>query len=311
VNLPPETSLIEVSPRDGLQARAERVPTDVKVRLIERIVAAGFTEIEATSFVHPRVVPQMSDAEAVMDKVPRPPEVRYRALVPNRKGADRAAGAEVDVFVALLSASEAYSRRNQNATIEEAIEQAHAVAAVAEAHGRSWTAAIAMAFFSPYEGYTPVDRVLSMVERLLPAGPEQVTLATTAGMAGPGTVARTCTEVRVAWPDLPVGLHLHNTNGMGLACALAGLSAGASSVESALCGIGSPVVVSVDAEDVGNIATEDLVTMLADAGVSTGLDAKTVVEAARDVAGLLGVERPGYAARIGTPEEVLAAHVSG
>jgi hydroxymethylglutaryl-CoA lyase len=308
MNLPGSVEVVEVGPRDGLQSFPHEVDAARKVAMIARMLAAGVTQVEATSFAHPRIVPRLADAEAVMAAVPRPAGVTYRALVPNRKGADRALAAGVDVLVGLLSASETYSRKNQNMSTAEALGQMESVAEAARDAGAPWIAALAMTFFDPYKGDVPVDLVLGLVERVAPLGPRQLTVATTSGLSGPGRVAALCRRLRDEWPDLALGVHLHNTNGMGLACALAALDAGVSSLDASVCGIGGGVVMPPDTPDAGNIATEDLVAMLDDLRIHTGIDADEVVLAARDVSELLGIGWTGFVPRAGTPSEVVARH---
>ncbi|MDP8959812.1 MAG: hydroxymethylglutaryl-CoA lyase [Actinomycetota bacterium] len=294
-----------MGPRDGLQAIDRVYDTGTKAAMIERMLAAGVKEVEAASFVHPKVVPQLADAEALLERLPRLEEVRYRGLVPNRKGAERAVAAGVDVMVGLMSASETYSRRNQNMSIGEGLQALEQVAEVAREAGTPWVASISMAFFSPWEGYTPPATVLNLIERALPLGPAQVSLAATTGMAGPGRVASLCRLIRQEWPDLPLALHLHNGNGMALANALAGLQAGVAGFDASICGIGGGIVLPKGNYDTGNIPTEDLVCMLTDLGVDPGLQPGEVIEAARDVAGLLELDDTGFTARTGTPEELV------
>jgi hydroxymethylglutaryl-CoA lyase len=308
VKLPPAVTLVEVGPRDGLQSHPRYVETPRKVDMITRLVAAGLRESEATSFAHPRVVPHLADAEAVMAAVPRSPGVRYRALVPNHKGAQRVLAAGADVRVVLLSASETYSRLNQEMTTAQALAQAELVAQAARDAGKPWTLIIAMAFFSPYDGPTPPHRVLEMLRRLVSGGPEQAVVATTSGLTGPGTVAQLCRRITAEWPDLPLGLHPHNTNGMGLACTLAALDAGATGVEGSICGIGGGVVAPPTAPDMGNVPTEDLIPMLADLGVDTGVDPDDIVRAAREVSATLELGRTGFVPRAGTRAEVVQRH---
>lgn len=281
------------------------MPTDVKLRMVERLLAAGIREIEVTSFAHPGVVPQLADAEDLMRRLARPPGVRYRAVVPNAKGAHRAVTAGCEEIAGFVSASETYSRKNQNMTIEEALAEIEAIAEVARDAGLPWSAAVAMAFFSPFEGPIPAENVLRLVSHLAGLGAEAVTLAATAGMATPGEVASLCSAVRQRWPELALGVHLHNTNGMGLASALAAIDAGVTMVDASICGIGGPVVAEAATPSPGNIATEDLVWMLEGLDVDTGIDRADAVKASREIADLLGVEQMGFLARHGTPDEVV------
>jgi hydroxymethylglutaryl-CoA lyase len=303
VNLPDSVTVVEVGPRDGLQSLERTYDTEVKATMIERVLAAGVREVEVTSFVHPKVVPQLADAEALMARLPRPPGVRYRGLVPNRKGAERAVAAGVDVVLGLLSASETYSLRNQNMSIEEGLAALAEVAEVAGAARLPWMATISCAFFSPWEGATRAERVLGLIERVLPLGPAEVSVASTAGMAAPGQVYRLCARIRKEFPELRVGAHLHNTNGMALANALAALQAGVAGLDASICGIGGGIVLP-RIPGAGNVAIEDLVSMLADLGVETGIDPEAIVRASRDVAALLELDRTGFTAQAGTANEV-------
>lgn len=300
-----QATIVEVGPRDGLQALERIYPTEVKLRLIERLLEAGLTEIEAVSFVHPDVVPQLADAEEVMRSVPRPDGVRYRGLVPNRRGAERAAQAGVDAMLGLLSASETYSRRNQNRSVEEALVELEGVAEVAGQDGTPLAVVISCAIFSPWEGFSPPERVLGLIERIEPLEPAEVSVATTAGMAGPRRVGELCRRIRERWPDLTLSVHLHNANGLALANALAAWQAGVRRFDASLCGIGGGIVLEKGEHDTGNVATEDLVGMLDELDAETGLDPAALVEAARDVDRLLEIGRTGFWGRSGTPDQVM------
>ncbi len=304
--LPAAVTVVEVGPRDGLQSLSHIYETDEKVAMIERILATGVREIEATSFVHPRVVPQLADAGTLLERLPRPAGVRYRGLVPNRQGAERAAAAGIDSMLGLISASETYSIRNQNMTVEQALAALEEVAEVARDAGIPLLPVVSMTFFSPWEGFIPSERVMELLTRVMALDPAGVGVATTMGMAGPGRVGRLCREIRQEWPDLPLGIHLHNTNGMALACALSALETGISWLDASVCGIGGGIVSPRISAHAGNVATEDLVTMLGDLGVDCGIDAEESVRGARDVADLLGLEDTGFTARAGTPSEVVA-----
>jgi hydroxymethylglutaryl-CoA lyase len=281
--------IVEVGPRDGLQSHGAFVPTERKVQLIERLVAAGLTEIEATSFAHPKMVPHLADAADVMAALPRVPGVRYRGLVPNAKGAARAVDAGVDLVVAFISASPGYSEKNQNMTIAAALEQLEAISEVAHGAGVPWMAGISMAFGSPYEGEIPVSDVLELVSRISAWDPERVYVADTVGAAAPEAVRAMCATICAQWPDLPLSVHLHGADTRGLACAVAAVDGGAVQVETSICGLGGPVVRSPGAEVVGNLATEAVATTFASLGLETGLDPDAVRAAARDVAALLGL----------------------
>jgi hydroxymethylglutaryl-CoA lyase len=283
--------IVEVAPRDGLQSYHEHVPTERKLALIERLVAAGLTDIEATSFAHPKVVPHLADGADVMRALPRVPGVRYRALVPNLTGAVHAIDAGVDLVMAFVSASATYSEDNQNMTIDYALEQLEAISAVTREAGIGWAAGISMAFGSPYEDESRPNDVLRLVERCAALRPDHLYLADTVGGAAPAWVEALCTAVRVRWPELPLAVHLHGAGTRGLACAVAAVHAGAVQVETSICGLGGPVIRAPGTPLVGNLATEAVVATFADLGIDTGLVPGEVRSAARDVAGLLGLPR--------------------
>jgi hydroxymethylglutaryl-CoA lyase len=282
--------IVEVGPRDGLQSYAEHVPTERKVALIERLVAAGLTDIEATSFAHPKMVPQLADGAEVLGALLRLNGVRYRALVPNRKGAERAIEAGARFIVVFVSASPAYSERNQNMTIDAALTQVEELAGLAREAGIEWAAGISMAFGSPYEDAIDPGFVLSLVERCAGLGASSVYVADTVGVAEPEAVRAMCASVRASLPGLTLAVHLHGDGGpRGLACAVAAVEAGAVQVETSICGLGGPVVRSPGAPLIGNLPTEAVVAHFAEHGIDTGLDPAAVLEAASDVADLLGL----------------------
>jgi hydroxymethylglutaryl-CoA lyase len=290
-------TIVEVGPRDGLQSHSEAVPTDRKIAMIDRLFAAGLTEIEATSFAHPKMVPHLADGAEVLRTLPRRAGVHYRALVPNHKGAARAIEAGADTLVAFISASPAYSERNQNMTIEEALGQLEQISAAADEARIGWVAGISMAFGSPYEDDIPRADVLALVERCTALGPAHLYVADTVGAAPPEEVRAMCTTIRERFPQLSLAVHLHGADARGLACAVAAVHAGAEQVETSICGLGGPVVRSPGTEPVGNLATEAVVATFAELGIETGLRPSTVATAARKVAALLGLpdgagERP-------------------
>lgn len=310
LTLPAAVTVVEVGPRDGLQALPQVYPTELKIELIDRLADTGLRCIEAVSFVHPRVVPQLADAEQVMAGIRRRPGVVYRGLVPNRRGAERAAAAGVDEIVALLTVSETYCRKNQNMSVDENLAALADVYEVAAAAGIPVVTVVATAFFCPYEGLTPEERVLAVLRRAVDLGARRLVLATTTGMADPAHVHRLFRRVREAWPDVVLGVHLHNTNGMALANALAALDAGATLVEGAICGLGGGIRMPKDL-DVGNVPTEDLVHMLNLMGVATGVDLDRLLEVCAFAAERLGITPKSFVMRHGTREQVLARTRAG
>jgi hydroxymethylglutaryl-CoA lyase len=299
-------TIVEVGPRDGLQSHSEEVPTDRKIAMIDRLFAAGLTEIEATSFAHPKMVPYLADGADVLRVLPRRSGVHYRALVPNHKGAVRAIEAGADLIVAFVSASPGYSERNQNMTVEQALGQLEQIARAARHAGIGWVAGISMAFGSPYEDEIPRDDVLALVERCAALGPAHLYVADTVGGAAPDDVRAMITTIRERFGDLSLAVHLHGADARGLACAVAAVHAGAEQVETSICGLGGPVVRSPGTHPVGNLATEAVVATFAALGIDTGLDPEVVAATAREVARLLALPAGAGERPVPAAEEVAA-----
>jgi hydroxymethylglutaryl-CoA lyase len=279
--------IVEVGPRDGLQSYDPYVPTGCKVELIERLVAAGLTEIEATAFAHPKLVSRLADGAEVLDAVPRVPGVRYRAWVAEARDAVRAIEAGADLVVAMVSASARYSARNEHLTIDEALGRLADIGAVAHEAGISWVAGVSMAFGSPYDDEIRREDVLQLVERCVALAPERLSVADTAGLADPGRVRDLCAAIGERWPELPIGIHLRSAGGRDLGCVIAAVLAGAADIETSICGLGGPAARRRGTPRVGNLATEAVVAGLAELGIATGLEPGAVQAAARDVAELL------------------------
>lgn len=271
--LPEAVRLVEVGLRDGLQGVEDVVSTEAKVHLAELLVAAGVREIEVASFAHPRVLPQLADAEAVLATVPRPAGVRYRALVPNLRGAQRAASCGLEQIVALTCCDEYVSRINQGRGTEDVLAELPEIAQVAHASGAEFVVGVAMAFFAPGAGPTTAARRDYVVDRAVDAGASGVYLADTVGMSDPVQIADAVRETKARYPDLELGLHLHARNGFALANALAGLAAGVDWLEAAFCGLGGDLWFPGDPDVLGNLATEDLIAFTDAVGVRTGVDA--------------------------------------
>lgn len=305
MNIAERVRVTEVGPRDGLQSLGHTIPTADKLKMISILVDAGITSIEATSFVRPEVIPELADAEAVMAGVVRRPGVEYRALVPNKRGAQRAAAADVDVMVALITVSETYSRKNQNRGVDELVQSTAEILEESRASGVPVDIAVGMAFFCPYEGPIAEEQVEDLFARLIDLGGQRFYVATSVGMADPAHVNRLCARLLGRWPELSLGIHLHNTNGMALANALAAMDAGVRSFEGSICGIGGGIVMP-HGMSVGNVPTEDLAHMFSEMGVDTGLDVRKISSAAVEVGALLGVEPLSYVTRGGNKEAVLA-----
>lgn len=225
---PPVVIITDVVTRDGLQDEERIVPTEQKVRIIEGLLRAGVRSIEVTSFVHPRVVPQMADAEALVAALPRLPGVTYSALVPNRKGVERALAAGVDEIRMVVSASESHNRTNLNRPVAETLDELRAVCRLAAQRRPDVTLAgtVATAFACPFEGRTPLERLLWVVDELHAMGVRRIGLADTTGMANPRQVYETVSVVRERFPDVTFWLHLHNTRDLALANAWPGCKRG-------------------------------------------------------------------------------------
>ena len=286
----------EVGLRDGLQAEAKFVPTAEKIAVADALSAAGIRRFEVSSFVSPRAVPQLADAAEVLAGMKRRPGQVRACLVPNEKGAERAAAAGVDEMVTFVSASESHNRTNVNRQIEESLKGFAEVARIAGEHGIRVHGAIATSFGCPFEGDVPAAQVVRIVGRLRALGVTGVTLGDTTGMATPPIVKAVCRAIAEAHPDVEVTLHFHNTRGIGLVNVLAGLDAGITSFESSIAGLGGcPFAPGAT----GNISTEDLVYLLDEMGIETGIDLAALLPIARRMESLVGHPLPGQVMKAG------------
>jgi hydroxymethylglutaryl-CoA lyase len=286
--LPASVRIREVGPRDGFQNEPEVIATEDKVRLIDRLARTGVKRMEATSFVRADVIPQLADAREVLSAIDVPGDVSLSVLIPNEKGLDNALELrdrfhEVNVF---LSASEAHNSKNVNRSIEQSLSGLETVLGRARAEGLRCEGVISVSFGCPYEGDVPEDRVFGIARRLRDAGAQEIGFGDTTGMANPRQVRGFFAHARAALgDDVELTAHFHNTRGQGLANVLAALEAGCESFESSFGELGG---CPVPAGATGNIATEDLVSMLHEMGVETGIDLEKLLAATRDVAAVLG-----------------------
>ena len=286
---------VEVGPRDGLQNEKTLISTEAKLELVRRSIACGARRIEVTSFVNPKRVPQMADAEAVCAGLPEDARVTYIGLVMNQRGAERAlATGRIDQLGAVAVASDGLAISNQCQTSDESVETAKAVVAAAKAAGRSGQVTIAAAFGCPFDGEVAEDRVVDMALRLAAAAPAEIALADTIGVADPAHVARLVARVRQAINPLPVRVHFHNTRNTGLANVWVAVEAGASAVDAALGGLGGCPFAPGAA---GNVPSEDVVYMLERAGVATGMDLAKMIAASHWLAGVMERKLPGMVAQ--------------
>jgi hydroxymethylglutaryl-CoA lyase len=288
--LPERVRIYEVGARDGLQNEPVTVPTEVKAEFISRLAGAGLPTIEATSFVHPRWVPQLADAADLLKLLDQREGVRYPVLVPNERGLDRALAAGVSEIAVFGSATESFARRNLNRTVAESLEMFAPVVSRARAEDLEVRGYVSMCFGDPWEGPVPVTQVVSVAGRLMELGCTELSLGDTIGVATPGHVTALIEAVRSAGIDLHrVGVHFHDTYGQALANTLAALRAGVTTVDASAGGLGGcPYAESAT----GNLATEDLVWMLDGLGVETGVDLTALVETSVWMAGHLGRPSP-------------------
>jgi hydroxymethylglutaryl-CoA lyase len=287
-NLPASVEIREVGPRDGFQNEPETIPTAHKVALIDRLARTGVKRIEVTSFVRADVIPQLADAAEVLDAIDVPGDVSRSVLVPNERGLERALERRdrFDEIAVFLSASELHNQRNVNRSVARSLADLDRVIARAYGAGLRVEAVIATSFGCPYEGHVDRDRVLALAKHLLHAGAREITFGDTTGMANPVQVAAHFTAARAALGDgVVLTAHFHNTRGQGLANVLAALQAGCTSFESSIGELGG---CPVPPGATGNIATEDLVSMLHEMGIETGIDLEALLEAARAVWRVLG-----------------------
>lgn len=270
--------LVEVGPRDGLQSEPEVVSTQIKLELIQRLVDAGLRRIEVASFVHPKRVPQMADAEAVMAGLPRKPGVQYVGLVLNRKGFDRALAAGCTEIGMVTAATDSFAQRNQGASVDETIRAWEEIAPLAHAAGIRAQVTVSVAFGCPFEGEVATSRVVEIVRRLAHSKPLEIAVADTIGVAVPDQVTRLLRELRSAVPDIALRCHFHNTRNTAVANAHAAVSAGVRTLDASVGGVGGcPFAPNAT----GNVATEDLLYMLARSGYDTGVDLDRLIDTAR------------------------------
>jgi hydroxymethylglutaryl-CoA lyase len=288
--LPARVDVYEVGPRDGLQNELRIVPLDGKLRLIAALVDAGERRIEVTSFVSPRWIPQLSDAEDVLKLLPRVPGVTYSALVPNLKGLERARAAGLGEAAVFISASETHSKKNINKSIAEAVSVAGDVTKGALAAGMRVRAYLSVVWGCPYEGAVSVDRVVDLCRRLADMGIYQLSLGDTVGVGVPNQTEEILTAVTRYVPVERLALHLHDTRGLALANALVGLSVGVTTFDASIGGLGGCPYAPGAA---GNLATEDVVNMLHRMGVETGIDLAKLVEAGEVAQELIGRKLSG------------------
>ena len=292
----PRVEIVEVGPRDGLQSEPGVLPTATKVEFIRRAIDAGARRVEVASFVNPRKVPQMADAEEVLRALPRLADVRYVGLVLNRRGFDRAAAAGCDEIGMAVMASDTFNRRNQGVATDASIAAWLDIAAAAQRAGLRAQVTISVAFGCPFEGEVPFERVVAIARRVAEAQPVEIALADTIGVGVPTQVTELVARVREAVPGVSLRGHFHNTRNTGLANAFAAVQAGVATLDASLGGIGGcPFAPAAT----GNIATEDLVYLLHRSGYETGISLDRAIATGRWLEEQLGRPVPGMLVKAG------------
>jgi hydroxymethylglutaryl-CoA lyase len=292
---PDQIEMVEVAPRDGLQNEKTLIATADKIALIERAIAAGSRRIEVTSFVNPKAVPQMADAEAVCDGLPERNDVTFIGLVMNARGATRAlATGRIDQLGAVAVSTDSFAMANQGQTSDGSVDAAKEIIALSQAAGKTGQVTIGASFGCPFEGEVAQDRVVAMAVALAEAGPVEIGLADTIGVGNPAQVSALVAKVRAAVPHIPVRVHFHNTRGTGLANVWAAIEAGAVTVDASIGGLGGCPFAPGAA---GNVSTEDVVYMLERAGVRTSLDLSALVSANHWLGEIMQRTLPGMVAK--------------
>lgn len=271
--------ICEVGPRDGLQNEKKLVSTEKKVELIEKLISSGIQNIEVTSFVNPKVVPQMADAEDVLSRLPIREDVRYGGLILSYSGLERALRTNIDYLHVTTATSDAFNLKNAKRTVEKSLKELTQVVKEGIQAGKGASGVLGTAFGCPYSGEVPVDQVLRAADLLLNAGCSEITLADTTGMANPAQVKSVIASFIAAFGDnLSLGLHFHNTRGLGLANTLAGYESGVRRFDSSIAGLGGCPFAP---KAVGNVCTEDMVNMFHGMGINTGTDLAQLIENAK------------------------------
>lgn len=295
MDFPDKVQIKEVGPRDGLQNEKEFVTTDVKVEWINRLSSSGLKYIEITSFVPPKWIQALADASEVAGKITRVPGITYAALVPNRKGLERALEADLDEVSVFMSASEAHNRKNINKSVDETFPVLEEVVKDAVSAGKKVRGYVSTVFGCPYDGAVPVDQVKKVTDRLLNMGAYEISLGDTIGVANPWQMDQVLKDITQSFSPDQLALHLHDTRGMALANTLVGLTHGIKVFDSAAGGLGGcPYAKGAS----GNTASEDLIHMLEEMGIDTGIDFDRFMEAAKYIEKQLDKSLPSRQLRI-------------
>ena len=296
-----KVTIVEVGPRDGFQMEKAFIPTESKIAIINTVARSGVPKIEAASFASPKAIPQMRDAQAVMEGIERRPGTAYTALVPNLKGAQRAFSAGVDAIRVVICSSEAYNQRNVHMSVAESLKTCEEILQAGRAGSTAVEAVVALAFGCPLEGDIAEEKVVELTRRLAEMGYREISIADSAGLANPAQIQCLMRRLVREFPDVHFSMHIHNTRGLGLANVLAALEEGIDAFDSSLGGLGGcPVVPGAR----GNIPTEDLVNMFEEMGIKTGVDVEGVMVASRVAQDVLERTLPSYVLAAGTRQQL-------
>lgn len=291
-----EVKITEVGPRDGFQSEKTILKTEDKIDIINNLIEAGFPRIEVSSFVSPKAIPQLADAEIILNKVNRSSQTTLAALVPNARGALRAVEAKLDEIVVFLSASESHNKKNVNRSVKESLLGFKKIADIAGKNNIPIQGDIATAFGCPFEGNISPKKLADISKEYKLMGFKGVTLGDTTGMATPPVVIDAINAIRDNVPDFNITLHFHNTRGVGLANVMSGLNLGITDYESCFGGMGGcPFAPNAT----GNICSEDLIYLLHEMGIETGIDLDKIISIAKKVENLVGHKLPGQVMRAG------------
>jgi hydroxymethylglutaryl-CoA lyase len=291
-----KVKLREVSPRDGFQSIQNFIPTEKKLEIINAVITSGIKEIEATSFVSPKAIPQLRDASDLMSRLSRLPHVSYAALVPNLRGAQNAIQSGADQLVVVISATEAHNQANVRQSIKESLSSLDPIFDLSRQANVPVIGAIGVALGCPYQGDVPDRDYVMLIEEYISRGSKRIILADTVGMSTPFRVEKVVQKVLHSYPDIEFIFHFHNNRGTAMANLVAAMRAGATTFDTAIGGIGGCPYVPQSA---GNLPTEDVVCLLDDMGIDTGIDLMRVIQAARLLEGILGYTLPGQVMKSG------------
>lgn len=304
MRLPEKVTICEVAPRDGFQAIKHWIATENKIETIRLLANTGIQSVEITSFVHPKAIPQLKDAEEVVTTLQAElGNMHVRALVPNLKGAERAIASGVKKLKTMLSATDAHSIANANAPVEEAQRKLEPIFAYAQKHDVEVMGSISVAFGCAYEGYVSIERLIEIIKRYLAMGVKEISLADSTGMAYPSQVYEVLTILQSEFPEVTYSMHFHNTRGTALANIIVALQKGITLFDSSIAGIGGcPYIPNAT----GNVATEDLVHMLEQMGIETGIDLERLIATAKKVVKLVNVKPNSYMLMAGPASSLYA-----